>query len=863
MKKERFSIEGMTCAACQANITRCVSRLEGVEDVNVSLLSNSMTVSYDDGRTDTEKIEKAVAAIGYRARSEAGTGVADGAVQSRRGFSQRSAAESKRLFARMLASLLLLIPLMYVSMGHMAGLPLPHIFHSTQYAAVSAFTQFLLTLPIIMINGSFFKKGFGALFKRAPNMDSLVAIGSSAALLYGIFALYGIMYGTGSGNVELVERYSHQLYFESAAMILALVTLGKFFEARSKSKTSDALAKLAELAPKTANVIRGGIEVSVPAESLAVGDIVVIRPGDIIPADGELTEGFGFVDQSAVTGESVPVEKRAGDAVVCATVNKNGSFRFRASKVGEDTTLSQIIRLVDEAGNSKAPIARLADKVSGVFVPVVMGIALICGAVWLIAGQSFEFALSRAISVLVISCPCALGLATPVAVMVGTGKAAESGILIKSAASLERLHSVRTVVLDKTGTVTTGSPEVTDVIVFEKEIDTDGFIAAAAALESGSGHPLALAVTEYARRRGLALPKVTEFTSQSGLGVRAKVDGADWIAGNRRFAESNGTVISDAVSECLDKLAGEGKTPMLFIRNGRLSGIIAAADAVRSESRSAVARLHGMGIRVIILTGDNAVTAEAVRKAVGADTVISDVMPAGKEEVIRTMRERGEVVAMVGDGINDAPALAGADVGIAIGAGTDIAIDSADIVLMKSSLEDVVTAIKLSRSTVKNIKMNLFWAFFYNTLGIPVAAGVLYPAFGITLNPMIGAAAMSLSSVCVVANALRLRFFKDKGRVRAAQVSDTVSTGGAIYNGDNNENKGDEIIMKKELIVTGMSCQHCVAHVKAALEALDGVKSAKVDLESGIAEVTVKSGVSDAELTGAVDAAGYKAEMKN
>ena len=767
MKNEKFHITGMTCAACQANITRNVGKLDGVEEVNVSLLANQMTVAYDEEKTDEQAIIHAVTEIGYGASGTGTEAQKDSGFgkewQSRREMTEENQKEMKR---RLITSVAILIPLMYVAMGPMMSLPVPGFLVGMENSLISALTQLLLTVPVMIINRHFYQSGFKALVKKAPNMDSLVAIGSAAAFVYGVFSMYRMAYGFGHGDMDLVHQYGHELYFESCAMILTLITVGKYLEARSKAKTSDALRKLVDLAPKTAVVLRDGIEQVIPAENVTAGDIVVIKPGGSIPVDGVVTEGHGYVDQAAITGESVPVEKKAGDDVISATINKNGSFLFRASRVGDDTTLAQIIRLVDEAGNTKAPIARLADRVSGVFVPTVIIIAILTAIVWLIAGQSFEFALSNAIAVLVISCPCALGLATPVAIMVGTGKAAEYGILIKSAVSLETLHSIDTVVLDKTGTITVGHPSVTDVILWNKKNTREEFLAEAAAVEAGSEHPLAVAVVEKAGQEGLILPQAEAFDSLAGRGVSAIVKGKRYLAGNMAFLQENGLLkqpeLQKQVQERVDSLASEGKTPLLFAREEELEGIIAVADTVRETSKAALRQFKEAGLKVVMLTGDNRITAEAIRKNLDIEEAISEVMPTQKESCIRELQEKGHKVAMVGDGINDAPALTRADVGIAIGAGTDIAIDSADVVLMKDSLADVVTAIDLSKSVIRNIRMNLFWAFFYNVCGIPVAAGLLYPMFNIRLSPMIGAAAMSLSSVCVVTNALRLRFFKGR-----------------------------------------------------------------------------------------------------
>ena len=876
MKKEKYNVTGMTCAACQANVTRCVQKLDGVEEVNVNLLSGQMTVDYDETKLDSAAIARAVAGIGYGASSaDAPSDTKSGGFRSEWEDRQsRAQEELQSMKVRLVASIALLIPLMYVAMGSMMGLPVPGILTGMENAMISALTQLILTVPILVLNRKFYKVGLKALVKRAPNMDSLVAIGSGASLVYGLFAMYRMAWGFGHQNMAVVHEYAHALYFESAAMILTLVTVGKYLEARSRSKTSDALGKLVDLAPKTAVIIKNGQEMTVPAEQVAAGDIVVIRPGESIPVDGVVTEGAGYVDQAAITGESIPVEKMPGDTVISATINKNGTFRFRASKVGEDTTLSQIIRLVDEAGNSKAPIARLADKVSGIFVPVVIGIAILTAIVWIVAGQDFEFALSNAIAVLVISCPCALGLATPVAIMVGTGKAAEYGILIKSAESLENLHSIDTVILDKTGTITSGHPEVTDIEVLAPSMSQEEFLSRAAALEAGSEHPLAQAVVEKAKRDGVSPAGAEEFQARAGRGVSARISGKTWLAGNLAFMEEEKAMGPEQemalVREKMGQYASQGKTPLLFVRDGQAAGIIAVADTVRETSRAAIRKFKEMGLTVVMLTGDNKVTAEAIRKELDIAEAVSDVLPTEKEACVRSWQEKGHKVAMVGDGINDAPALTRADIGIAIGAGTDIAIDSADVVLMKDSLQDVVTAIELSRAVVRNIHMNLFWAFFYNILGIPVAAGALFPAFGLRLSPMIGSAAMSLSSVCVVTNALRLRFFKpalgdqadgpekaEKDAEKTDSMTENIPGDSGVDRKEEQEEKG-MVTMKKTLVVEGMMCEHCKMHVEKALAGVAGVDSAQVDLEKKTATVSMAEDVADQVLMDAVKEAGYE-----
>lgn len=830
MAKQNFTVTGMTCAACQASVERCVSKLDGVNSVNVNLLAGKMAVEFDENIIDESSICSAVMSVGYGANTmnQNSSSVSD----NRNEYKSNQVNSIKSLKYRFISSVFFLIILMYIAMGHMISLPLPAFFTGTQNAVINAFTQLLLTVPVLIINGNFFAVGFKAIVKKSPNMDSLVALGSGASFIYGIFAIYRMLYGLANADYELVEHYSHQLYFESSAMILTLVTLGKFLESRSKLKTTDALERLTNLAPKTARIIVDGVEKIIAAEQLKTGDTVVIKPGDILPADGVITDGNGYLDQSAVTGESIPVEKSNGDEVICATVNRNGSFKMKATRVGEDTTLSQIIRLVDEASATKAPIARLADKISGVFVPAVTIISVISAIVWLIAGKGGEFALSCAISVLVISCPCALGLATPVAIMVATGKAAENGILIKSAESLENLCKVDTVVLDKTGTITEGKPQVTDVIVINSDYTQEQFLALCAAAESGSEHPLARAVTEKAQ--DLEIPEADEFEAVSGKGIIATVNDVKIYAGNAKFINEVCSIPNcDSYAQ---HLYSQGKTPLFFAFNGEMAGIIAVADKIKETSVAAVEAMKKSGIDVIMLTGDNAVTAQTVQKETGINKVISDVLPQQKEACIKELQANGHKVAMVGDGINDAPALARADIGIAIGAGTDIAIDCADIVLMKSSLSDAVTAIELSKATMKNIKTNLFWAFFYNALGIPIAAGALFPFFGLRLNPMIGSAAMSLSSVSVVTNALRLKKFK--GSVVASSF------------------KNDEI--KKLLTVEGMMCDQCRKHVEKALYAVDSIKNVEVNLDKKTVTVTMSKNLNDDNLMKIIKDAGYK-----
>ena len=753
MKKEKYTVTGMTCAACSAAVERAVGKVEGVSSVTVNLLSNSMVVEYDENLLEPSQIVTAVSDAGYLAAPASAAGEktqarAAGGIED----------EIAQLKTRVVISLVFMVLLMYVAMGPMVGLPLPSFLLGLENAATMALVQLLLTLPVLYVNRAYFQMGLKTLCRRSPNMDSLIAIGSGAAVAYGIFALFRISYGLGHGEWAVVARYSHDLYFESATMILTLITLGKFLEARSKGRTSDAIARLMDLAPKTATVIRGGAEVEVPVADLVVGDIIVIRPGQSIPVDGIIVEGSSAIDESAITGESIPVAKTVGDQVISATLNKAGSFKFQATRIGDDTTLAQIIRLVEEAGASKAPIAKLADKISAVFVPVVIAIALVSFVIWLLLGYPFEFALTTAVAVLVISCPCALGLAPPVAIMVGTGQGALHGILIKSAEALETAHSVDTVVLDKTGTITAGTPQVTDVIP-APGLTPEELLQIGASLEKPSEHPLAEAIVAEANRAGLELAPVEEFLAVPGRGIQARLGGQTYLAGNLAFMQEQGVNLGEFEAKA-DELAEQGKTPMCFADTRRILGLIAAADLVKPSSPGAIAELQQLGVDVVMLTGDNRRTAEAIRKELGLRLVRAEVLPEDKEREIHSLQEQGKKVAMVGDGVNDAPALARADVGIAIGAGTDVALESADIVLVKNDLRDVVTAIKLSKATLRNIKQNLFWAFFYNSLGIPLAAGLFYPLFGWRLSPMYAAAAMSLSSIFVVTNALRLRKFK-------------------------------------------------------------------------------------------------------
>lgn len=840
----------MTCSACSAHVEKSVKKLNGVSSVAVNLLQNSMSVEYDENLLASAQIIEAVEDGGYGA-SLSGAGKSVNQVEA----PGRSPAdeEARLLRDRIIGSVCFLAPLMYISMGHMMGFPLPALFHGTANAMTFALTQFLLTLPVLYLNRKFFLGGFRALAKGSPNMDSLIAIGASAAVIYGAIALYAIGYGLGHGDAALVERYAMDLYFESAATILTLITVGKYLEARSKGKTSDAIAKLMDLAPKTATVLRDGAETEIPVDRVAAGDTVVVRPGGSVPVDGVVTEGFSAVDESALTGESLPVEKEPGDNVIGGTINKSGYFRFRATRVGDDTALARIIDLVRDANSSKAPIAKLADRVSGVFVPVVICIAVLASAIWLLLGYPAGFALSVGIAVLVISCPCALGLATPTAIMVGTGKGAEHGTLIKSAESLEIAHQVEVVVLDKTGTVTRGKPEVTDILPADG-VTGSRLLALAASLENLSEHPLGQAIVERARADGVQLFPAEGLEAVPGQGISAGVAGNIIHGGNTRMLERLG-VDPGQLGSLGEKLAARGKTPLYFCGEGRLLGMIALADVAKPTSRQAIAALTAMGMEVVMLTGDNSRTAEAIRQQTGIGRVVAEVLPQDKEEEIRRIQARGKKVAMIGDGINDAPALARADVGIAIGAGTDIAMESADIVLMRSDLRDAVTAIRLSRAVIRNIKQNLFWAFFYNAIGIPLAAGVFYTLLGWKLNPMFAAAAMSLSSVCVVTNALRLRSFRPGKDMQESVQEDITPTIPQSPISSNHEK--EETDMKKTIIIEGMSCGHCSARVEKALRALEGVE-ASVDLEAKTAHVTVTGQVSDEALKEAVEEAGYQ-----
>ena len=952
-QKQTFDVSGMTCAACSARVEKTTSGVAGVERAVVNLLKNSMEVEYDGNPATIAAISAAVEKAGYgavpRVEASFAAGASSGPAPASAARENAAAKEAAHVRMRLIVSFVFTIPLFYLSMGYMFGWPLPEFFLGHENMLTFAFTQFLLLLPVIFVNFKFFRVGFKTLFHGSPNMDSLIALGSTASTVYGIVAIYRIGWGMGHGDIDFAHMAAMDLYFESAAMILTLITLGKYFEARAKGKTTDAIAQLMDLSPKTA--IRrnaDGVEEEVPAEQVRPGDILIVRAGASVPVDGVVIEGAGTVDESVITGESVPVEKGVGAAVTGATVNRTGWFAMRAERVGSDTVLAGIVRMVDEATSSKAPIEKLADKISGVFVPVVIAIALLTFVIWMFAGAGVATALSHAISVLVISCPCALGLATPTAIMVGTGRGAANGILVKSAEALQTAHDVKTVVLDKTGTITKGAPEVCEVLVAEgasalasdaagrvagapgladgfggaRSLSSPGsheqstglfgscgtrFVSAAGAidelncndaaaaflslaysLEKRSEHPLAQAIVAYAEARGVAAEEVEAFEQVPGGGLRGQVAGRACLAGNARLMGEGCVDIAGAEGEA-QRLADEGKTVLFFAVDGALAGLIALADEPKPRSAAALAELSRMGIRTVMLTGDNERTAHAIQKRVGTDDVIAGVLPQGKEEVIRDLQKQG-TVAMVGDGVNDAPALARADVGIAIGAGTDIAIDSADIVLMKSDLADVPAAISLSRATMRNIKQNLFWALIYNVICIPVAAGALSFA-GVTLNPMIAAAAMSCSSVCVVSNALRLRGWKPvvfgeaasaleleaaldaaPGAALASEAGVPTMDGPSAEDGDGSPVsaghseevqtvKPKEITMEKKLSVEGMMCQHCVAHVKKALEGVEGVEEAVVDLDSNSATAKLSADVSDQVLVDAIVDAGYEAKV--
>lgn len=872
MKKVKFNIQGMTCSSCQAHVNKAVEKLDGVKSVNVNLLSNNMVVEYEENKLDNQKIISAVVDAGYGASTNS---------------ENKNVEDSKKvnnsdiiigMKKRLIISICFWIPLMIVAMHHMIfklfNIPVPEIisnlFDGSENSITFALTQVLLLLPIMYVNRAYFINGFKKLFKRSPNMDSLVAIGSTAAIAYGVYAIYMIGYGLGHGNLELVDQFRMDLYFESAGTILTLITIGKYLETKSKGKTGDAISKLINLAPKTAIILKDNKEIEVGINEISKDDIVIIKPGSSVPIDGVIIEGKSSIDQSSITGESIPVEKNIGDNVVSGTINKNGYLKVKATKVGEDTTLSQIIKLVEEASNSKAPISRLADKVSGVFVPIVISIAVLATIFWVFQGQSFEFALSIGIAVLVISCPCALGLATPVAIMVGTGKGAENGILFKSAESLELLHLVDTVVLDKTGTITRGKPKVVEIItnlqiMQESQIGNgkikfvgninnniaseNNLLKIASSLEKNSEHPLAEALIQKAEENNIELENVEEFLAVSGRGVKGKIEGVKYYGGNLAFMKENNINTKD-YDEKVKELSSQGKICLYFAKENNLLGVIVVSDTVKPASKMAIENLKKQKKEVFMITGDNKLVAESIAKEVGIDKVISEVLPQDKEKEVSKLQDAGKKVAFVGDGINDSPALVKADVGLAIGSGTDIAIESADVVLMKNSLSEVDTAISLSKAVIRNIKMNLFWAFFYNIIGIPVAAGVFFLNFGLKLNPMIGATAMSLSSVCVVTNALRLRYFKNKHVDVQNCMNDKC---------DIKVNKKiEEVKIMKTISIEGMQCNHCKMSVEKALNSIEGITSVEVNLENKNAVIEYSKEIENDKIKSVIEDAGFE-----
>ena len=862
--KEKFEVTGMTCSACSATVEKHIKKLEGVDSVNVNLLGNSMIVSFDEKKLNEDKIIETVKNAGYSASlpsTEPTTDNNDSSLRSENLVEK----ELKEMKTRLILSILFTVPLFYLSMGHMFNWPLPKFFLDHKNALAFAFTQFLLCIPVVYVNMKFFKIGFKSLFKGSPNMDSLIAIGSSAALAYSIASIYKVGYSLGQNNIHMAHTNSMDLYFESAAMILALITLGKFMETNAKGKTSEAITKLINLRPKTALVKRDGIETEIPIENVIKGDIVIVKPGQTIPVDGIITKGSSSVDESAITGESIPVEKQEGSKVVGASINKSGYFEFEALQVGDDTTLSQIIRLIEEASSSKAPIAKLADKISGVFVPIVITIAVLSTLIWLMLGHTFQFSLSIGIAVLVISCPCALGLATPTAIMVGTGKGAQSGILIKSAEILETAHKIDTIVLDKTGTITEGKPKVTDIIfnkdISSSEMNEKNLLKIAASIEKLSEHPLADAILEDAKNKNIDLYDVKDFKTIQGQGLKASMNNTVILAGNLKLMRENNILTKSKninFEEIADSLALEGKTPLYFSDSEKVIGLIAVADVIKSSSKRAIAELQSMGMDVIMLTGDNKKTALAIQKQLNIKNAIAEVLPQDKESHVRKLQDMGKKVAMVGDGINDAPALARADVGVAIGAGTDIAIESADIILVKNDLLDVATMVQLSNSVIRNIRENLFWALIYNVIGIPLAAGVFYSFLGWKLNPMFAAAAMSLSSVCVVSNALRLKFFKPHFKTIDTEknivFNDKNKVTLEVINEDLKE-KGD-LKMEKIMKIDGMMCAHCSSRVEKVLNEIDGV-TATVNLQEKTATLSLSKDVDNEILTKAITDAGY------
>lgn len=837
--KERFDVSGMTCASCQANVQKAVEKL-GVDFVNVNLISETMTVSYDDGKISENDIIKAVEKIGYGAKPK-----------NKKILKEKNKTfdEEKIVKNRLIISFIFLIPLMYVSMGHMINLPLPHFLMGARGSVNFAFLQFLLTLPIVFVNRIFYISGFKALFNKASNMDTLVGLGSFAALIYGIFAIMRMAYGLGFENFEIVENYRHNLYFESSAMILTLITLGKYFEKKSKGQTKKSLESLMDLAPKKARILKDKNEVEILVEDLKKGDLILVRPGEAIPVDGIVKEGSSLVDESAITGESIPVNKNIGDEVISATLNKQGSFIFEATKVGEDTTLSKIIELVNQANETKAPIAKLADKISAIFVPTVMIISLITFVVWMILGYGFEFSLNFAISVLVISCPCALGLATPMAIMVATGKSAQFGLLFKNAESLENLHKVDTILLDKTGTITEGRPQVTDII---SEIDENEFIKIASSIENNSEHPLSHAISEYAKDKNIQAKNIEDFEAISGKGIKAKYENKIYYGGNISLMKEKNIDLKSYEKKA-DIFSNEGKTSMYFADEKNVIGIIAVQDKPKNLSKIAIDEMKKMGYEVRMITGDNEKTAEAIKNALNIDEKYAEVLPQDKEKEIKNLQKLGKKVLMVGDGINDAPALVRSDVSMAIGNGTDVAIESADIILINNNILDIVSALKLSKSTIKIIKENLFWAFFYNIIGIPLAAGLLYPAFGLKLSPMFGAFAMSFSSIFVCLNSLRLRKFKANFE-NEEKIKEEIQKEKNKNIKEKKMNELNKMIVK----VNQMSCNHCKNRVEEILKNISGIENAEVNLDEKLAEVDYFGAIDENEIKEKINDAGYE-----
>lgn len=839
--KERFDVTGMTCASCQANVEKAVRKL-GVDDVNVNLVSETMNVSYDKDKISEDDIIKAVEKIGYGASPK-------NKKKEKNLKEKNNLNEEIEVKNRLVISFLFMIPLMYVSMGHMVSLPLPKFLMGIEGSVNFAFVQLLLALPIIFINRIFYISGFKGLINKAPNMDTLVGLGSFAGLVYGIFAIMRMAYGLGFGNLEIVENYRHNLYFESAAMILTLITLGKYFEKRSKGQTKKSLESLMDLAPKKARVLKNNQEVEVLVEDLKKGDLILVRPGESIAVDGIIKEGSSLVDEAAITGESMPVNKNVGDEVISATINKQGSFVFEATKVGEDTTLSKIIELVNDANETKAPIAKLADKISAVFVPAVIIISILTFITWMFLGYGFEFSLNLAISVLVISCPCALGLATPMAIMVSTGKSAQFGLLFKNAESLENLHKVDTILLDKTGTITEGKPQVTDI---KTEIDENEFIKIISSIENNSEHPLSNAINEFASKKNIGAEKIEEFESISGKGIKAKYKNKIYFGGNISLMKDQ-NINLNSYEKIADKFSNEGKTSMYFSDEKNVIGIVAVQDRPKTLSKIAIDEMKKMGYEVRMITGDNEKTAEAIRKSLNIDEKYAEVLPQDKEKEVKKLQDQGKKVLMVGDGINDAPALARSDVSMAIGNGTDVAIESADVILIKNNILDIVSAIKLSKATIKTIKENLFWAFFYNIIGIPLAAGLLYPTFGLKLSPMFGAFAMSLSSVFVCLNSLRLRGFKAdfENEEKIKEILEEEK------NKNNKEKKMSEL-NKMIVRVNNMSCNHCKNRVEEVLKNIAGIENAEVNLDEKLANVEFFGSVDEEEIKEKINDAGYE-----